>query len=491
MKPSAPLLSLLLLGLALPVRGADQPKAVKPNLVVILADDLGYNDLGCFGSKKIQTPHLDRMAREGLRLTSFYAQPLCGPSRAALMTGCYPMRLAEPGNRKHNHTVPHPGELTIAEVLKPAGYTTACIGKWHLCPEKAGVEHPTMPNAQGFDFFFGTPLYNGVSVKVADVPFRSALVRDRKVVTEAVESWDDITQDYTRGATQFIKQHKDRPFFLYLAHSMPHIPLGASKAFRGKSAYGPYGDAVEELDWSVGEVLKTLKDLGLEERTLVLFTSDNGPWIETTRGNVPEAKPYIPAEHAGKADPLRGYKMLTWEGGMRVPCIARWPGRIAAGASSDEVTATIDLLPTLAKLAGADLPADRVLDGKDIEPILVNPKEARSPHEAFLYYNYTHLQAVRSGPWKLVLPRPEHAPWTGFARRMHNDGVKETELYDLRADIGETKNVAAQYPDEVKHLLKLIEKGRADLGDYDRVGAGQRFFDDGPKRPDLNDWKKK
>lgn len=462
----------------------------KPNFVIILADDLGYNDLGCFGSAKIKTPHLDRMAREGLRLTSFYAQPLCGPSRAALMTGCYPMRVAEPGNRKHNHTVLHPKELTLAEVLKPAGYATACIGKWHLCPETAKVDDSTMPNAQGFDVFFGTPLYNGVSVKVADVPFRSALVRNHTVVTEAVQSWDDITQEYTRAASQFLHQHKDRPFFLYLAHSMPHIPLGASKAFRGKSTYGPYGDAVEELDWSVGEVLNTLRKLGLEERTLVLFLSDNGPWIETTRGNVPGGKPYIPVEHAGRAEPLRSYKMLTWEGGVRVPCIARWPGHVPAGTTSDEVTATIDLLPTLAKLAGASLPADRVIDGKDLGPLLVKPSASRSPHEAFFYYNYTHLQAVRSGRWKLVLPRPEHAPWTGFARRMHKDGVMERELYDLRADVGETKNVAAQHPNEVQRLLKLIERGRADLGDYDRIGAGQRFFEDGPKRPDMDDWKK-
>ncbi|MEQ2006904.1 MAG: sulfatase, partial [Limisphaerales bacterium] len=348
----------------------------KPNIIVILADDLGYSDLGCFGSKKIKTPNLDRMATEGLKLTSFYAQPICGPSRAALMSGCYPMRVAEPGNRKGQHNALHPQEVTMAEVLKGAGYATACIGKWHLgAGASAGAGAPaggagvwnaaTMPNAQGFDYFYGTPSFNGVTPTVEGHPVRAEIRRNTEVVVQTVTNWDHITQDYTREALQFIRANRERPFFLYLAHNMPHIPLGASEKFKGKSAGGPFGNAVEEIDWSCGEILKALKELGLDERTLVLFTSDNGPWIETTEGMKPDGKPFIPRDHSGNADPLRGYKMVTWDGGFRVPCLVRWPGTIPAGSASDELTSTLDLLPTFAALAGTRPPADRTLDGLD------------------------------------------------------------------------------------------------------------------------------
>jgi arylsulfatase A-like enzyme len=239
----------LLLLLCSPLLATDQP-----NIVLIFADDLGYGDVGGYGADKVKTPHLDTMAKEGLRLTSFYAQAVCGPSQAALMTGCYPIRVAEPGNRKNPHTVLHPKEITIAEVLRDVGYATACIGKWHLgAPAKAsptGFDPATMPNGQGFDEFFGTPLYNGFTVEVADTKFRSTILRNDTVVVPAVESWDHITQNYTREAIAFIQKNREHPFFLYLAHNMPHIPLGASERFKGKSASGPYGDAVEEIDWS-------------------------------------------------------------------------------------------------------------------------------------------------------------------------------------------------------------------------------------------------
>jgi arylsulfatase len=287
---------------------------------------------------------------------------------------------------------------------------------------------------------------------------------------------------------EFIRAHRAKPFFLYLAHNMPHIPLGASENFKGKSAGGPFGDAVEEIDWSCGEIVKALKKLGLDERTLIVFTSDNGPWIETTDGMKPGCKPFIPRDHSGNAEPLRGYKMVTWDGGFRVPCVVRWPGNIPAGSVSDELTSTLDLLPTFAALADAKPPADRKLDGLDLAAFLRAPS-GRSPRADFLFYSYTHLQAVRDARWKLVLPRPEYPKWTGFSGRFFGDEVSALELYDLKSDPGETRNLAATHPDEVARLMKLVESARADLGDYDRVGAGQRFFDDGPKRRDINAWK--
>ena len=340
----------------------------KPNIVLIFTDDQGYHDLGCYGAAKIKTPNIDRMAGEGLRLTSFHAQPVCGVSRAALMTGSYPIRVGEPGNVKRLHTVLHPREITMAEVLKSAGYSTALIGKWHLCASgkgPAGFDPATMPNAQGFDYFYGTPMYNGAVVRVEDASFRSPILRNQEVVVKAVESWDRITSDYTREAVSWITLNKDKPFFLYLAHNMPHIPLGASPKFKGKSAYGPYGDAIEEIDWSTGRILDTLNELGIDEKTLVIFTSDNGPWVETTHGMKSGGKPFIPRDHSGSVGPLRGWKMSAWEGGCRVPFIARWPGTLQESRVSDGMLSTMDLLPTFAKLAGASLPADRPLDGFD------------------------------------------------------------------------------------------------------------------------------
>lgn len=464
--------------------------AASPNIVLILADDLGYADLGCFGSKTIKTPHLDKMAAEGLRLTSFYAQAVCGPSRAALMTGCYPIRVAEPDNQKHQHTELHPKEITMAELLHGAGYATACIGKWHLGhplpsspKEKASpakFDPATMPNAQGFDYFFGTPLFNGASEKIEDIKFRSAILRNEEVVVPEVKSWDQITQDYTREALQFIHQHKEEPFFLYLAHNMPHVPLGASERFKGKSAGGPFGDAVEEIDWSCGEIFKTLHELKLNQNTLVLFTSDNGPWIETTAGMKPDGRVFLPRDHSGHAEPLRGFKMLTWEGGLRVPCLAWWPGKIPADTQSAAMCSTLDLLPTFAALANAKLPADRAIDGRDLGALLHDPANAKPPRDTFYYYCLTHLQAVRSGPWKLVLPRPEHPAWVGFSGRFINNGVAAPELYDLEKDIGETTNLAAAHPDVVARLHQLADAARKDLGDYDQIGQGARYYDGPP-----------
>lgn len=453
----------------------------QPNIIVILADDLGYGDLGCFGSKTIKTPHLDKLAAEGLRLTSFYAQAVCGPSRAALMTGCYPIRIGEPSNKKNQHTVLHTKEVTMAEVLREAGYATACVGKWHLA-ERAkdsltGFDLATMPNGQGFDHFYGTPLYNGATVEVRDSKFRSTILRNEKIVTPAVESWDHITQDYTREALDFIRQQREKPFFLYLSHNMPHIPLGASDKFKGKSAGGPYGDAVEEIDWSCGEIIKALHELGLAEKTLVIFTSDNGPWVETTRGMEPDGEAFIPRDHSGNADPLRGYKMLTWEGGLRVPCVIWWPGKVPAGTFSNAITSTIDLLPTFASIAGGKTPPDRVIDGRNLMPLLCDPATTASPHNAFYYYCFTHLQAVRSGKWKFVRKRPAHPPWVGWSGRFAGNAVDEFSLYDLDNDIGETNNVASKHPEVLARLRELAHEARMDLGDYNHTGNGARFFD--------------
>ncbi|QDT16653.1 sulfatase family protein [Alienimonas californiensis] len=473
-------LAALLLVAASPGAAAD---GGRPNVVLIFTDDQGYQDVGCFGSPDIKTPHLDRMAAEGLRLTSFYAQPVCGVSRAALMTGCYPIRVAEPGNVKRLHTVPHPREETLAEVLRDAGYATALIGKWHLVePSRRGPERfdPTMmPNARGFDFFYGTPMFNGYTVRTDDTAFRSPMYRNEMVEVPAVENWDRITADLTREATAWIRERGDEPFFLYLSHNLPHIPLGASEDFKGTSAAGPYGDAIEEIDWSCGEILKTLKELNLDENTLVVFTSDNGPWVETTKGMKPGGEPFIPREHSGRAEPLRGWKMSAWEGGSRVPFVARWPGRIPAGRVSDELLTTMDLLPTFASLAGAELPPV-TLDGTDAIAFLTGTTD-ESPRDEYLYYSGCLLTGVRSGRWKLVLPREANPSGLGWWGRMI-DAVPETQLYDLDRDPGETTDVAAAHPEVVVRLTARVEAARVELGDLDRTGAGARFFDDGPRR---------
>ncbi len=474
---------LLLLGVSIILRDASAAETAKPNIVLIFTDDQGYNDVGCFGSTKIKTPNLDRMAAEGLRLTSFYAQPVCGVSRAALMTGSYPIRVGEPGNLKQLHTVPHPEEVTMAEVLKSAGYATGIIGKWHLGNNgdgPGGFDPATMPNAQGFDYFYGTPRFNGFTVFVEDTPMRSPIMRNQEIVVEAVESWDHITADYTKEAIQYIDQHQDEPFFLYLAHNLPHIPVGASENFKGKSEYGPYGDTIEEIDWSTGQILDHLKKLGIDDNTLVVFTSDNGPWIETTKGMTPNGAPFIPRNHSGTADPLRGWKMSAWEGGSRVPFIARWPGKVKANRVSDELLSTMDLLPTFAKLAGAELPSDRTLDGSDATAFLLGNTED-SPREDYFYYAGCLLTGVRDGQWKLVRQRPENPPGTGWWGRMI-EAVEETQLFDLDADPGETTNVASEHPEVLERLMKRIQFARQELGDMDVTGKGARLFDEGPRR---------
>lgn len=471
------------------VSAADRP----PNFIIFFTDDQGYNDVGCYGSPLIETPNFDRMAAEGTRFTDFYVQPVCGVSRAALMTGCYPIRVAEVDNRKAGHPVLHPDEITMAEVLKTRGYTTALIGKWHLAGTGANsrgrgtgpFRSELMPNAQGFDLFYGTPLHNGFTREVSAKSHITELMRNDKLL-ESPTDMDQLTQKYTKEAVRFITENRDRPFFLYLAHNMPHVPLGASEAFRGKSRRGLYGDVIQELDWSAGQVLDTLERLGIDEQTLMVFTSDNGPWVEdhlAGEGGIDTSY--------GSADPLRGSKMTTYDGGSRVPCIMRWPGKIPAGRVCREMLTSMDLLPTFARLAGAKLPDDRTIDGLDVVSVLTGEANARlkNPRQTYFYYCYNHLQAVRHGRWKLVLPRPARPPWCSWSARMVT-AVAVIELYDLDTDIGEQTNVADDNPEIVAQLSKLIEQARADLGDYDRIGEGARFFDDAVRRPDALRWQK-
>ncbi len=443
------------------------------NIIIFLTDDQGYNDLGCYGSPTIKTPNLDEMANHGIRFTNFYAQPLCGPSRAALLTGSYPIRIAEPNNTKGFHTKLHPKEITIAEVLKKKAYNTACIGKWH-----AGEETEQMPLKQGFDYYFGTPKYNGNTKLIEQSKHRSIVLRNNDTlnVINKVKEMGQLTQRYTKEAVNYIRSNKNKPFFLYLSHNMPHVPLGASEDFRGKSAGGFYGDVIEELDWSMGEVLRTLKEESLEENTLVIFVSDNGPWIEGKIG-----------DHAGSAFPLRGSKAQTWEGGVRVPCIMQWKGKLAEGSVNHELLTTMDFLPSFAELAGIQMPDTIAIDGKSFKDVILHNKE--SEHDRFFYYAFTHLQAIRDKEWKLVLPRtkkPAYMKWRG--RRI--DGVEGIQLFNLIEDKEEQYNLADKYPDKVKELMLLIEEGRTELGDCNCIGQGARFYDSSPMSARIEEFYK-
>ena len=428
----------------------------KPNFIIIFTDDQGYQDVGCFGSPTIKTPNLDEMALQGMTFTSFYAQSVCGPSRAALMTGSYPMRNA----RNDNGEVPHPklslSEVTIAEVLKPAGYNTAMIGKWDLAghnPEQFNPE--LMPIHQGFDYSFFTPGSNDARVH---------LLRNNKLV-ERNADMSTLTRRYTDEAINFIEKNKDTPFFVYLAHTMPHTKLAVSDDFKGKSEGGLYGDVVEEIDYNVGRLLTVLKEQGLDENTYVIFTSDNGPW-------------WIKGEHAGHAKPLRGAKTSAWEGGLRVPFIIRAPGKVPAGKTSDLVTSTIDLLPTFAKISGAELPKNRVIDGLDISAIFHG--ESGELKRPFFYYQHKELRAVRQGKWKLHLPHhPDsnsivYNKWPNHVAPEDRVLFTTAMLYNLDSDIGETTDVSAKYPEVVAQLTTLLNWARQDIGDYDKRGERAR-----------------
>ena len=452
-------------------------EAGKPNFVIIFTDDQGYADIGCFGSTDIRTPRLDQMAKEGMKFTSFYGQPICGPSRAALMTGCYPMRVAERGNIKQVHPILHSEEVTIAEVLKKEGYTTACFGKWDLAKHaQRGFFPDLMPNSQGFDYFYGTPTSNDGLVN---------LYRDCHLIEEKSDM-STLTERYTDEAIAFMQKNKSKPFFVYVPHTMPHTRLDASPRFKGKSKRGLYGDVIEEIDFNTGRIIDAVKELGLAENTYILFTSDNGPWLIK---NKDYAHGRLRTDHGGSAGLLRSGKVSTFEGGVRVPTILWGPGRVPAKTTCDKLASTLDMMPTLAALAGTKPPPDRVIDGENITHLFHGQFEEANPDKAFYYYLRMHLQAVRQGNWKLHLVREAKpigaAP---FSNNVHigpadRIGFDKPFLVDLENDIGETTNVADSHPKVVKRLLALAESMREDLGDYDRVGKNMRFFDPLEHRP--------
>jgi arylsulfatase A-like enzyme len=465
----------LLLSKSSQVAAAEQQS--RPNFVVIFTDDQGYADVGCFGSPDIRTPRLDAMAADGMKFTSFYAQPVCGPSRAAIMTGCYPMRVAERGNTKQVHPILHSKEVTVAEVLKKQGYATACFGKWDLAKHSQKDFFPDLfPTHQGFDYFFGTPTSND---RIA------ALYRNDKLIESATDM-STLTKRYTDEAIAFMQRSKNEPFFVYIPHTMPHTKLDASPQFKGKSKRGLYGDVIEEIDFNVGRILDTVKELGVAKNTYVVFTSDNGPWLIKNRNH---ADGRLASDHGGSAGPLRSGKVSTFEGGVRVPTIVWGPGRVPAGVTCNKLASTLDIMPTFAALAGTAPPNDRVIDGEDISNLFHGQFDKANSKKAFYYYLRVHLQAVRQGQWKLHLPRTKEpigaAP---FSRNTHigptdRIGFSKPFLVDLENDIGETTDVSATNPDVVNRLLTLAESMREDLGDYNRVGKNMRFFDLTEKRP--------
>lgn len=451
--------------------------AAPPNFVIVFTDDQGYQDIGCFGSPDIRTPRLDKMAEQGMKFTSFYAQPVCGPSRAALMTGCYPMRVAERGNVKQVHPILHSDEITVAELLRTKGYATACFGKWDLAKHsQRDFNKDLLPTRQGFDYFFGTPTSND---SIAD------LYRNEERI-ESKSDMSTLTRRYTDEAIGFIKEHRDDPFFVYIPHTMPHTRLDASEPFKGKSKRGLYGDVIEEIDFNVGRLLDTIEELQLDKNTYVLFTSDNGPWLIKNKNH---ADGHLPSDRGGSAGPLRSGKVSTFEGGVRVPTILWGPDRVPPGTSCDTIASTLDILPTLAAFADAELPQDRVIDGEDIRHLFHGEFEKANPDKAFYYYLRVHLQAVRQGRWKLHLPRDKEPVGAApFSKNNHiapadRVGFAAPFLVDLDNDLGETTDVAEQHPAVVQRLLGLAEEMRGDLGDYDQVGDNMRFFDLTGARP--------
>lgn len=482
-------LAIILIHLAIAVpsvtRAADATPS-RPNIVLIFADDLGYSDVGCFGAKDIRTPNIDRLAVDGTRFTNFYvSQPVCTASRASLMTGCYANRVGLAGALNHtSKTGIHPDETLLPELLQQRGYTNGIFGKWHL-----GLQPEFSPIRNGFQDFLGIPYSNDngpLHPVVKTIPSLPWIDGEKAVELDPDQS--QFTRRLTERACQFLTTNKDKPFFLYVPHIMPHVPIFASEKFKGRSGRGLYADVVEELDWSVGEIVAALKRLNLEENTLLIFTSDNGPFLSY-------------GEHAGHAEPLREGKLTTFEGGVRTPCLMRWPKQIPAGRTCDEPVASIDFLPTIAQLAGAPLPKHRI-DGLDVWPILSGKAGAKTPHDALLFFSGDELQAIRSGDWKLhfmhdyltVAGEPgkggkpanyanmkplsiTESGIRGIASR-HGYEVRRIEqsLFNLQDDPGESRNVADQHPEVVRRLEMLGEQARADLGDSitNRQGSGVR-----------------
>lgn len=453
-----------------------QAPSSKPNIILIVADDLGYSDLGCYGSTTIRTPNLDKMAADGTRFTSFLvAQAVCTASRAALMTGCYPNRVGLQGALNHTSLEGiNPDELLMPEVFKKQGYATAIHGKWHL--GTADLFHPLK---NGFDEFWGIPYSNDNSKYhpslASEMPPLPLYENEKVIETDPDQSL--FTRRITEKSVSFIRRHKAKPFFLYVPHIMPHVPIFASDRFRGKSPHGLYADVVEELDWSVGMIIAAVEQAGLSENTLIIFMSDNGPFL--SYGN-----------HAGTAAPRREGKLTSYDGGVGVPFIARWPEKVPAGKVSDELFTAMDLLPTFIQWLGAEKPTAKI-DGSDITGVFLGEEGAKSPHEAIAIYAGSELQAIRSGEWKLHFAHPyitPHEPrgrdgkpanWENMkpasitqsgiegiaSRHGYRVAQQELALYNVKEDLGETTDVSAQHPDVVERLKKLAEPFRHQLGD--------------------------
>jgi arylsulfatase len=463
-----PLLASLIFLLAARCAAYAASTSKPPNVVIVYADDMGYGDLTLYDAetaKGINTPNIDALAKRGRRFTSFYvAQPICSASRAALLTGCYPNRIGISGALGPNSRIGiSSNEMTLAELVKQKGYATAIFGKWHL-----GSEPQFSPTRHGFDEYFGLPYSNDMwpfhpEAKKGTYP--DLPLRDGEKVVALNPDQSQLTTAYTEHAVDFIARNKEKPFFLYVAHSMPHVPLFVSSKFKGKSGHGLYGDVIEEIDWSVGQIVSELRKDRLEENTLFIFTSDNGPWL--SYGN-----------HSGSSGKLREGKGTVWEGGVREPCIMAWPGQIPPGTVTDEPSMTIDIFPTIARLIGAKLP-DHPIDGKDMWPLISGAPGAKSPQEAyFFYYNANDLLAVRKGDWKLYVPQRYR---TLDGRPGGTNGIPtkyemtrtDLALFNLKDDISETKNVATDHPDIVKDLEILLDQERVKLGDAQKGIKGK------------------
>ncbi len=445
-----------------------------PNFIVVFCDDMGYADIGPFGAEGYETPHLDQMAAEGMKFTDFYVgRSFCSPSRAALMTGCIPTRVGIGGNFGPKSTTGlNPDEMTIAELLKQKGYATACFGKWHL-----GHLPKFLPPSQGFDEFYGLPYSNDMwpfHPGVRHLPMEERIKRwphlplyeGTTVINPQVMADDQVhfTTQFAQRAVQFIDKHHDKPFFIYLPNCQPHVPLFVSDKYEGKTARGLYGDVISEIDWGVGQIIAALKKHGIDENTCIIFSSDNGPWLSY-------------GDHAGSAKPLREGKGTNFEGGFRVSCLMRWPGKIPDGQVCSEVAGTIDVLPTISKITGAPLP-NKKLDGKNISDLMFGKEGAKSPHEVFYHYDGgNRLMALRRGKWKLMFAQAYSSPIGGTGGIPGQGQRREIELslFDLESDIGETTNVAAQHPEVVAQLKKDADAMRRKLGDgKENVGTERR-----------------
>jgi len=477
-------ITVLLMSLIFMCSGCIKQNSGLPNIIIIFIDDQGYADLGCYGATDFKTPNIDRLADEGARFTSFYvSEAVCSASRSSLMTGCYAQRVGIRGALSpFAMTGLSRDETTIASMLKQKGYYNCMVGKWHL-----GSQPEFLPVHYGFDEYLGIPYSNDMWPVEYDgrrleegyksiYPELPLIENDSAIATfRDLKAQDSITGIYTRKAVEFIQQHSDRPFFLYLAHSMVHVPLAVDKQFRRSSEQGMYGDVMHEIDWSVGEILKTLEDLGLDDNTLVIYTSDNGPWLNF-------------GKHAGSAYPLREGKGTAWEGGVRVPCIMRFPNMINGGKEVMQMASTLDILPTIASITGAPLP-EKEIDGINIFPLL-DENTSVHPRNEFLYFYEGGLCAVRRGKWKLVVPHSYRSyegvePGKDGMPGPYSRGMADTELYNLEKDVSELHDVSLQYPEIVKELSALADSARQALGD--RITGIRGTDNRSPGRIRMND----